>query len=355
MSERIERLQELLRSLDADAFWITSLPDIRWACGFSGSNGLLIVLRDACHFLSDGRYAEQARREVHGARIHIPGYDLVGRVADEQLVADPSVIIFQSDHLTITALDELTGRIPGATWRGESMLLAGLVAEKSDAEIARITRAQRLTEAVFADVLEWIRPGLSEKEVAAEIVYRHLKMGADGMSFDPVVAFGPNSALPHVRPSDRVLESGDVVLLDIGCFVDGYASDMTRTFAVGQPDDEVRKVYEIVLEAQRRAIDRARSGMPSNELDSVAREVIREAGYGDAFTHSLGHGVGLQIHEWPRVSYSSEDPLPDRCVVSIEPGIYLPGRFGIRIEDLVVLREHGADRITRAPRSWRVL
>jgi Xaa-Pro aminopeptidase len=179
--------------------------------------------------------------------------------------------------------------------------------------------------------------------------------GADRMAFDPIVASGPNAARPHARATNRVLQSGDVVLIDMGGVVNGYASDMTRTVVLGQPPQSFREVYGIVRDAQQRAIDAARAGIASDALDGVARSVIEAAGYGKMFPHSLGHGVGLQVHEWPPVSYRSDVPLPERAAITIEPGIYLPGAFGVRIEDVVVLRSDGCEPITQTSKELLVL
>lgn len=352
MKGRLQQLKSILQQHSADALWLTSLPDVRWACGFTGSNGILVVRSSGAHFISDGRYATQAQNEVGDARIHILGHDLVGSAAEIGLLDDCRRALFQSEDLSVAAHSHLVDTFPHVDWIGEEGFLRQLVASKDDVEVKRIEASQQITDDVFAHLLGWLRPGLTEKEVAAEIVYQHLRRGADRMSFDTIVASGPNSALPHARPTNRRIRSGDVLLLDFGCFLDGYASDMTRTLAVGDVDSEAYEVYEIVLEAQQRALDGARAGMAAKELDALARDVIKQYGFGEQFSHGLGHGVGLRIHEWPRVSYSVDYDLPLNAAVTIEPGIYLPDRFGIRIEDLVVLRGDGADVLTQAPKAW---
>ncbi len=216
-------------------------------------------------------------------------------------------------------------------------------------------QAQRVTDDVFEHMLGFIQPGMREQEVAVEIVYQHLQRGAAKMSFEPIVASGARGALPHALPTDKRLEPGELVVLDFGCFVDGYASDMTRTIALGEPGEEARKVYDIVLDAQQQAIAQARAGMSTKELDAAARSVIEATGYGEFFTHSLGHGIGLQTHEWPRVSYQVDDLLPEGTAITIEPGVYLPGQFGVRIEDIVVLRAGGCDDLTASPKELLVL
>lgn len=355
MPNRIRELQHLLQAHTADALWITSPPNIRWACGFTGSRALLLVRADGAHFFSDGRYTEQAIEEVDGASVHAADYDLIESVAEEDLLPGGFDVIFQAEHLSVAQREELAEKLPNVVWRAEENLLVHAVAKKTPDEIASIRAAQSITEDVYEFLLGWLTPDRTEKEVAAEIVYQHLLRGADCMSFEPIVASGANSALPHARPTARKLAEGDVVLLDFGCSLDGYASDMSRTVVLGRPDDEVRKVYELVLSAQMRAIDEARAGIAAKALDAAARDVLKEGGYGEYFTHGLGHGVGLQVHEWPRVSYRVEDELPADCVVSVEPGVYLPRRFGIRIEDLIVLRADGCELLTAAPKEWTVL
>jgi len=355
-------LASQLKEHDADAALISFLPDIRWSCGFSGSNALLLVRPDEetesgleSHFITDGRYDVQAREEVTDAVVHVPGYKLFEYVVKEGLLDDVSSVLYQADHVPVAQRDQWAKEASEVEWIGGQDLLTRAVATKTDTEVERIRSAQLITEEVFSYVLQHIKPGMTEREVAATIVYEHLRRGADKLSFDPIVASGPRGALPHARPSDRVIERGDLVVLDMGCFLNGYASDMTRTVAVGEPEEEARTVYTTVLAAQEAAIDAARAGIASDTLDGVARDVIDDAGYGDYFSHGLGHGLGLQIHEWPRLSYHVSYPLPESVAVTIEPGIYIPNRFGVRIEDIVVLRKEGCINLTTAPKDLIVL
>jgi Xaa-Pro aminopeptidase len=230
------------------------------------------------------------------------------------------------------------------------------VAEKEDEEVERIRRAQQVTESVFEHVLTFLEPGLLEREVAAEITYEHLRRGAETMAFDPIVASGPNGALPHARPTDRTLQRGDLVVLDMGCIRDGYASDMTRTVALGAPSQAAQTGYEVVREAQNQALDAARSGLTGKELDGVARDVIEKAGLGQYFSHGLGHGIGLQVHEWPRISRTVDHELPVGACVTIEPGVYVPDKgYGVRIEDIVALQENGSENLTSTPKELIVI
>ncbi|MFQ5571053.1 MAG: aminopeptidase P family protein [Rhodothermales bacterium] len=344
-------LQSKLQNHQVDAAFITFLPDIRWACDFTGSHGVLVALPDGLHFVSDGRYKAQASKEVRGAAIHIAGHELFQYIAETNLIGSAHRILFQAEHVTVAQLEKWKTQFPTVEWLGIEHVLMKHVAAKTEEEVERIRKAQAITDGVFDHLLNVLRPGLSECEVAAEIVYQHLRRGADKMSFEPIVASGAQGALPHARPTEKLLASGEMIVLDFGCVVDGYASDMTRTIALGEPGTEAKKVYQVVLDAQLRALETARAGLSSKVLDEHARSVIRKAGFGDYFNHGLGHGIGLQTHEWPRISYRVDEPLPAGAVVTIEPGVYLPGKFGVRIEDMVVLREEGSDNLTRSPKA----
>ncbi|NBC18818.1 MAG: M24 family metallopeptidase [Bacteroidetes bacterium] len=351
----LRSLHFLLDEYDVDAALLTFLPDIRWATGFTGSNGVLLVKRDQVYFVTDGRYEDQAKQEVRGAAVHVPGYALHEHIAEEGWLHAGDRVLFQADYVTVNERSRWDDVYDTIDWHGETRVLAQAVAKKTESEIDAIRRAQAVTEAVWSDVLDLLRPGLTEREVAAAITYRHLQRGAERMAFEPIVASGANAARPHARATDRRLESGDVVLVDMGGVVDGYASDMTRTVVLGSPPPDFAEVYGVVREAQEAAIDAARAGMASDALDDVARSLIDAAGYGEAFSHSLGHGIGLQVHEWPPVSFRSEDALPEGAAITIEPGIYLPGAFGVRIEDIIVLRKDGCDRLTQASKELLVL
>ncbi|MEM6335273.1 MAG: aminopeptidase P family protein [Bacteroidota bacterium] len=345
----------LVDATAGQACLVTFLPDVRWACGFSGSNGLLLATQAGTHFFTDGRYTEQAAQEVNGAEVHVVPGGLLGELGPWLADLAGETVIVQADHLSLAEANELHERYPAIQWEGRARVFDAHVARKTDVEIEAITRAQRVTEQVFEEILPLLKPGITEREIAAEIVYRHLKHGASAMSFDPIVAAGPNGALPHARPTDRAIQTGELVVIDMGGFVDGYASDMTRTVAVGEPAAEARQAYEVVRRAQLAALDAARAGLFTDELDAVARGVISEAGLGAHFSHSLGHGVGLQIHEWPSVSYRMHARLEPGMVVTIEPGVYIPGQFGIRIEDIIVVQDDGCEVITRTDKSFRVL
>ncbi len=351
MVTKLQAVRSLLSREGGDAALISRVPDIRWATGFSGSNGLLLIGRESATLVTDGRYEAQAAREVGDIQVLIAKGNLFDYLDEEGILPRTGRICIQSDHLTLSHFERLRDAFPDVQWLAQESMLARLTAPKSGGALEAIRAAQRITDDVFSHLLDIIRPGMTEKELSAEIVYQHLQRGAEGMAFDPIVASGKNASLPHARPSDCSIEAGELLLIDMGCVWNGYACDMTRTVAIGNVSDEARNAYGVVHDALEHAVAAARSGLSTKALDAVARDFIEEAGYGENFSHSLGHGVGLQAHEWPRVSYSTDDELPEGVVVALEPGVYLPEKFGVRIEDMVHLNPGGCEVLASAPKN----
>lgn len=355
MANRLNRVRQRLSDFDADAVLLSALPNVRWACGFSGSNGLLLVGNESAVLVTDGRYREQARRETDGVEVVIAENGLLSSLSEQNYFDRLDRVVFQADHVTVARSQKLDEHLPSVTWVPQIAVLTEHVGQKEPEEVEKIRRAQEITESVYDDVRDLLEPGVLEREIAAEITYQHLKRGAEKMAFDPIVASGPNGALPHSRPTERALQEGDLVVLDMGCVCAGYASDMTRTVAIGAPSSQAQTGYEVVLDAQRRALDVARAGLTGSELDAAARDVIEAAGFEGAFSHGLGHGIGLEVHEWPRVSRTVDYTLPVGACVTIEPGIYVPEEdYGVRIEDIVVLREDGCENLTTASKALRL-
>lgn len=354
-SGRLDTLRTLAAAVDADVLLVAHVPDIRWAVGFSGSSALLAVTADTAHLVTDGRYAEQAAAEVAEAEIHVMSQRAPAAVAALGLLADGTTVAFQAEHVTVAEHGRWVEHFPSVRWQPTTDLLVEAVAAKDDSAIEAVRRAQAATCAILESVLPLIRPGVTEREIATELVARHLRAGASAMAFEPIVAAGARGALPHARASEATLQGGDVVVIDVGGVFDGYCSDLTRTVALGEPGDEVRRVGKAVDEARAAGIGALHAGVSGRAVDASARDVLAAAGLAEFFVHSLGHGVGLDVHEWPRLSGQVDHRIPSGATVTVEPGVYLPGRFGVRIEDLVVVRAAGAENLTPLPSPLVVL
>ena len=353
----IERIQEILKEQGLDGLLLTDEKNQRYAAGFAFTDGAVLVGREKAWLITDSRYIEAAEKAAApGVTVWL--YDrerplmerlkaAIREAGMERLAAEDGKL----SHREYLAYEKALGMalLPA----GE--LMAKLRAAKTEEEIGAMRAAQAIAERALEEVLALIRPGMTEKQVMAELVYRTLRHGSEGNSFDPIVVSGSNTSLPHGLPGDRVIRRGDFVTMDFGCLKDGYCSDMTRTVAVGEVSEEMRNVYDIVLQAQLAGIAVARAGIPGKEIDAAARKVITEAGYGPYFGHGFGHSLGLDIHEAPSANSRGEEPMPVGAVCSAEPGIYLPGCFGVRIEDVMILREGGCEVITKAPKELIIL
>lgn len=355
MSNRLALLRQRATDCAADGVLLSDPRELRWACGFTGSAGLLFVDGEIGRFVTDGRYRDQAAREVSGAEVTVVSDSLISGLSSLACVRDGSTVAFSSDRTTVGALETYRSTFPDVAWRPVPGLLDQSRARKESDEVAAITRAQTITDTVFDEVLGVMRPEMTELDVAAELVYRCLKHGAERMAFEPIVASGVNGSLPHARPGKKPVGRGEAVVIDFGCVVDGYASDMTRTIALGSASAELRKVHGAVVDAVNAAVNAVRVGVPAAEVDRAARDLLAAEGYGAYFTHSTGHGVGLDVHEWPRLGRTSTDILSEDYVVTIEPGVYLPGRFGVRVEDLVLVGPISPHILTRSPRDLLIV
>jgi Xaa-Pro aminopeptidase/Xaa-Pro dipeptidase len=331
-----------MMSMSLDACIVADHSVIRWLCGFSGSSARLLVTRQKSWLFTDFRYREQAAGEVEAAEPVISADGFQSELASGRYPLGETVAL-QADSVTwheaakLVALLEGRQRvIPVDCFFDEFRMV------KNGIELEKMRRAAEISEKVLESVLPMISAAVTELDIAAEISCLHKKFGAEKDSFEPIVAGGPRSSMPHARPTRERLVPGGFVLLDFGCVVEGYASDQTRTVALGRVSDEARNVYRIVRDAHALGVESARCGMTGTELDAVVRGFITEHGYGAEFGHGLGHGVGLDVHEEPRISPKGKHVLQENMVFTIEPGIYLPGKFGVRIEDTVVLGSGGA-------------
>ena len=348
-------IREVLRSKDATGVIISHLPHIRWICGFTGSTGLLIARENRFILLTNSIYETQAALEVRGAELHIGSHPMAEFAKEEGLVNSSDTLIIQPEYLTVAELTCWETTIPGISFIPVEGFLNEHVAVKSEKAVAGMRRAQAISDAVFKVILQYIQPGVRENELAARINYHHLMLGASTMAFETIVASGSNSALPHARPGDRELQSGEPLLLDFGCMVDGFTSDMTRTVHLGEPSNKFIRAYGAVQVAQERAISSATAGMEVSAVSQVAQDSLKEFGLNEFFIHSVGHGIGMKVHEWPRMSSNSSAILHKGYTVTIEPGVYFPGEFGIRIEDTILIGSTTCERLSTTGRDLLVI
>jgi Xaa-Pro aminopeptidase len=351
LKERGDRLAELVAERELDMLLATELVNVRYLTGFGGTNGAVLCGDETRIFFTDFRYTERAEAEVEGWDVVTVHDDWLGGIAERFSGA----VGFEDDHMPVRLLK----RIEEKAADGVSMAAAGGAVEqlrrvKDDSELAAIAAAAELADEVWRWSIERGLAGRSEREVAAAAEARIRELGAEP-SFPAIVAAGPNGALPHAEPGEREIGAGELVVFDMGAKLDGYCSDGTRTFATGEPGERAREVYETVLAAQAAALDAITAGVAGEAADSAAREVIDAAGHGERFGHGLGHGVGLEVHEAPRLSQRSEDTLAAGEVVTVEPGIYLPGELGVRIEDLVVVTDEGHRNLSGLPKELQLV
>lgn len=354
--DRISEIRSALGRLNLDAFLVKNLLNIRYLSGFSGSAGSLLITRGKSYFISDFRYKTQSKAEVKKdfeIIIYKQGsLDFLGGLMKQDALKR---IGFESNFLTYSEAEYLKQNFKEAEFVPVERLIENIVIRKTEEEISYLQKAVDITDEAFTKILGVIKPGMTENDVAAELTYIQRKLGAEKDSFDSIVASGERSAFPHARPTDRVIQNGDLITLDFGSTYKGFNSDMTRTIAVGNIPDEAKKIYNIVKEAQQRALDGVKAGVIGKELDSCARDFIKDKGYGDNFGHGLGHGLGYAVHEDPRVNQYSEYKLEENNVITIEPGVYVEGFGGVRIEDDVVVTKEGCTILNRSSKELIVL
>ena len=351
----IANIAKKLPEYGLDAMLITSPSGERYALGFHGE-GLLLVTRDGARYTTDGRYIEAAREQIVGAEVSLvtAGSGHLSQAKEFIQVHGLRNVGFESGEMTVDAHRRYSQELPCILTPAQG-LLDDLRASKDEGELAHMRRAQEITDEAFKAILNFIRPGLTEREIAARLVYELLRRGGEQVSFDPIVACGANGSKPHAIPSQALIQKGQFVTMDFGCVVGGYCSDMTRTVAVGQPTDEMKFVYDTVLKAQLAGIAAAHGGVTGAEIHNIGAKIIADAGYGDYFGHGFGHSLGIEIHENPRFSPLWDKVIPAGACLSAEPGIYLPGKFGVRIEDVIMLTDDGCIDITRSPKELIIL
>lgn len=354
VDSRLPLIQTQLSDLELDALIITTLSNIRWCTGFTGSAGLVVVTKNSLQLITDGRYSEQAETQLQQSRC--AGDVAITSTAQVALIAK-----------AIDGCQRVGLEAESITWSQQQKFAEGLSVElvattgvieklrrvKDEAEIARIELAADIADFSLADVRELLNLQPTEKEFALALDMKMRAAGASGNSFTTIVASGPNGALPHARPTDRNIVRGDLVVIDFGCVIDGYCSDMTRSVGIGEISAQQQKMLEVILEANARGVAAIAAGQTTANVDRAARAVVEASGWGEAFVHGTGHGVGLDIHEAPRVSSASDETLAVGEVVTVEPGVYLPGLGGVRTEDLLVVTEQGCRSLSKSPKSFQ--
>ncbi|MFY9742630.1 MAG: Xaa-Pro peptidase family protein [Candidatus Sulfotelmatobacter sp.] len=355
-SLRVKNLRQQLDGAKLDALLVNHLPNIRYLCGFTGSAGFLLVSENEAVLFTDSRYKVQAHEEADGAKVVIARHAVINALADRVSRRGKRskkwALGIEADHLTVAEKKRLADLLPTLRLRNAPPLVERARMLKDGEELQRIRTAVQLGASLFDRALEVIRPGVRETEVAAEMEYTARRAGAEAMSFPTIIASGARSALPHGRASEQPIAPGGFVVCDFGVILAGYCSDQTRTVWVGEPSKEARRTYEAVREAQEAAIAAVRPGATVGDVDAAARKVLAKAGLGRYFTHSTGHGVGLEIHEPPRVAAGQKELLKPGMVITIEPGVYFRGKWGIRIEDMVAVTANGCEVLTSTGKDF---
>ena len=352
------QITEKLNAYALDGMLLTGEANRFYASGFHSiaTDGAALVTRGTSYYFTDSRYIEAANRYVQGAEILMVSRGRGYAVLLEEAIRRHRLHRLGYEDATMTVADfETYRKALSCEMIPATRLLLELRRVKDEEELQNIVSAQRIAERALEEILNEIRPGVTEREIAARIHYLILHYGAENKSFDPIVLTGANGSLPHGVPTDTKIKNGDFVTMDFGCIYNGYCSDMTRTVAVGFATEEMQLVYNTVLSAQKAGIAAARAGVTGREIDGAARRVIAAAGFGDHFGHSFGHGVGVEVHEAPNAGPGSEQRFPSNTVISAEPGIYLPGKMGVRIEDILILREGGCRDVTKAAKELTIL
>lgn len=353
--KNLDKYLSLLKA-DSDALLLTSSVNRMYCAEFNVDEGVSVISKNGCRFFTDSRYIETAQNHLYGFDVRMVNgtvsyFDLIN-----EAVSDFGILSLGYEEGRMTVSEYLSYKEKlNAELVPRQKEIESFRAVKEAWETERMRDAQKITDRAFDDILSKIKEGMTEKELCAELIYLLYKNGAEGLSFAPIVVSGPNSSMPHGVPGDRKLQKGDFITMDFGVVYKGYCSDMTRTVALGYVTEEMKTVYETVLTAQLAGISATRAGVTGRDIDGAARKVITDAGFGDYFGHGYGHCLGLEIHENPNCNMKNTNPMPCGSVSSAEPGIYLPGKFGVRIEDVVIIGENGCEDITRSPKNLIIL
>ena len=349
---RIAALRKKIKTENLDGLIVNHLDHIRYLSGFSGSSGLLIVMQNAAHFLTDSRYTIQAAKQVKGAKVHIVPSEPIGSLNGFKWLQHKNLKLgFDSEHISVAKRALIQKKIPGALLTESESLLADLGWIKDSAELKNIIKACEIADKAFARILQLVKPGVSEKELAAELEYQMLMLGSEKPAFESIVASGYRSAMPHGLASAKKVKKGDFITFDFGATVNGYVSDITRTVVVGKATSRQKRVYNVVLRAQKAGIRKIKAVIAAKQVDKACRDIIARAGYGKNFGHGTGHGIGYYVHVGPSLSPKSKDRLAVKQVVTVEPGIYISGWGGVRIEDDVVVTRNGGKVLNKTSKN----
>jgi Xaa-Pro aminopeptidase len=353
--QRVDRLRTSMEEQKVDGLLITSMNNRRYMTGFTGTAGVVLITEKEAIFITDFRYVDQAKEQAKGYNVVQHVGPIGETIANELQRLGVKRLGFEQDHVTFAAYRGYQERFTQCELVPLSGVIEGLRLIKDEKELAVIRKAVDIVDHTYEHILSFIKPGMREIEVANEIEFHMRKQGASSSSFDIIVASGYRSALPHGVASDKVIESGDFVTLDFGALYDGYVSDMTRTFAMGEPSAKLKEIYDVCLQAQLLGVQNIKSGMTGKQADALCRDYIASKGYGDYFGHSTGHGIGLEVHEGPGLSMKVDITLEPGMVVTVEPGIYLSGVGGVRIEDDVVITETGNEILTKSTKELLII
>ncbi len=345
MHHRVDKVRERIKHFNLDAFLISSLANLRYLFGFTGSNAIGLITSDLFYFITDRRYTQQANEQVLNAEILIAKRDLITELKNVKSINAGVNLGFEAVHLTVNNFAHLRKIIPEVKLIASEKIVEKIASVKDFQELTNITKAARICSTVFEDILNFIKPGMNELDISAELSYRTKRLGSEKDPFEPGVISGKRSALPHGLSTVKKLQIGDLVIIDFGAVVNGYAADVSRTIVLGKPTPAQNEMADVVLEALQLSEISAKPGMRGKALDQVARDYIKKRGYGQYFQHSLGHGLGLEVHSLPRIGELSDDPLEVGNVIALEPGVYLPDIGGVRIEDDFVITKDGVENL----------
>ena len=350
--KNLEKYLSLLNE-EVNGLLLTSRYSRYYGAEYDIAEGVAIVSKKGCRYFTDSRYIEAAQKGIKGFDVIMVDREHPYTKLLNEAIADFGITAlgYEEHYLTVEEMDTYESKLNVKVFIGMNAQISGFRAVKEEWELDHMRKAQAITDKAFAEMCTRIKPGMTEKELQAELIYCLYKNGGEGLSFDPIVVSGPNTSLPHGVATDRVIQKGDFVTMDFGVLYNGYCSDMTRTVAVGYATEEMEKVYNTVLQAQLAGLAATRAGVKGKDIDAAARKVIADAGYGEYFGHGYGHSLGLEVHEAPNPNPGNDNPMPAGAVASAEPGIYLPGKFGVRIEDVVIFTAEGCENITKSPKN----